>query len=113
MSGIAGIYTLDQAPADSDSLALMVRSLALRGPDGNGQWVEGPVGLGHLMLHTTPESLDEHQPLANETGDLCVTADARIDNREELRAALQSHAMVLRDNTDAELILRAYEIWGE
>ena len=66
----------------------MVDSLAHRGSDGTGLWSDGYIGLGHRMLWTTPESLHEKLPLLNQTGDLVITADARIDNREELIAAL-------------------------
>ena len=113
MSGIAGIYNLDGRPADGALLRRMTGVMAHRGPDGAGHWVEGPVGLGHRMLHTTPESLLEQQPLTDESGALCLTLDGRVDNRQELRQALQAQGARLRSDTDAELVLRAYEIWGE
>src|SRR5262245_20600165 len=89
----------------------MVASVAHRGPDASGSWCQGAVGLGHRMLWTTPESLSEKLPLANQAGDLAITADARIDNRDELTAALglPPHSGV----TDSMLILLAYEHWGE
>ena len=49
-----------------------------------GLWSDGSIGLGHRMLWTTPESLQEKLPLVSQTGDLVLTADARIDNRDEL-----------------------------
>lgn len=113
MSGIAGIYNFDGRPADASLLRRMTDAIAHRGPDGVGHWVHGPVALGHRMLHTTPESLLETQPLTDETGNLCLTLDGRVDNREELRAALEAKRARLRDSTDAELVLRAYECWGE
>lgn len=113
MSGIAGILNLDGRPADPDLLRRMIDSLVHRGPDGEGLWIQGPVGLAHRMLHTTPESLQETQPLADETGDLCLTLDGRVDNRDELRVALEAKGAKLRSDTDAELVLRAYELWGE
>ena len=113
MSGIAGIYDLDGRPVDPALLRRMTDVIAHRGPDGVGHWVNGPVGLGHCMLHTTPESLHEKQPLLDETGNLCLTLDGRVDNRDELRAALEAKGARLRTDTDAELVLRAYECWGE
>ena len=89
----------------------MTDIIAQRGPDGAGHWTSGPVGLGQRMLCTTSEQLAEKQPLANEAGDVCLIFDGRVDNREELRAALEKGGVRLRDNTDAELILRAYELW--
>jgi asparagine synthase (glutamine-hydrolysing) len=113
MSGIAGIYNLDGRPADAALLNSMTDIIAHRGPDEVGYWIDGPVGLGHRMLHTTPESLMEKQPLTDETGNLCLTLDGRVDNREELTLDLKVKGMRLRDDTDAELVLRAYQCWGE
>jgi asparagine synthase (glutamine-hydrolysing) len=113
MSGIAGIYHLDGRPVDPELLRRVTDVIAYRGSDGVGHWIDGRVGLGHRMLHTTPESLHEQQPLADETGNLCLTLDGRVDNREELRAALEAKGAKLRTDTDAELVLRTYEYWGE
>jgi asparagine synthase (glutamine-hydrolysing) len=113
MSGIAGIYHLDGRPVDLALLRRMTDIIGHRGPDGAGYWLDGPVGLGHRMLHTTPESLRETQPLLDETGNLCLTLDGRVDNREELRTALEDKGTKLRTDTDAELVLQAYECWGE
>jgi len=113
MSGIVGIYYLDGRPVDRENLTKMVDILAHRGPDGADTWVDGCVGLGHRMLWTTPESLIEKLPYCNQRGDLVITADARIDNREELIAALQINNRPADKIADSELILAAYEKWGE
>ena len=113
MSGIAGIYNRDGRPADAALLRRMTGAMAHRGPDGAEHWVRGAVALGHCMLHTTPESLLEQQPLTDESGELCLTMDGRLDNRAELRQALEAKGLRLRSETDAELVLRAYECWGE
>lgn len=112
MSGIAGICSLDGGPADPSLLRRMTAAMAHRGPDGEGYWVEGSVGLGHSMLHTTPESVEERQPWSDESGRLQLVLDGRVDNREELRRSLAGAGARLRNATDAELILRAYELWG-
>jgi len=113
MSGITGIYNLDDRPVDRMLLQRMTSAIAHRGPDGIACWIDGPVGVAHLMLHTTPESLLEKQPLRHERADLCLTFDGRVDNRRDLRRALESKGLVMRSNTDAELVLRAYERWGD
>jgi asparagine synthase (glutamine-hydrolysing) len=112
MSGIAGIYNLDGGPVDRTLMQRMLDVIAHRGPDGAGYWVDGPVALGHRMLHTTPESLHEKQPLVDEKGQWVITADARIDNRDELIATLSLNHKPKEQITDAELILKAYEKWG-
>jgi asparagine synthase (glutamine-hydrolysing) len=112
MSAIVGLYYLDGRPAERSDLERMVDKLSHRGPDGSGIWCEGPAGLGHLMLHDTPESLHEKLPSLSADKDLVITADARIDNREELisRLGIKSpHEEIC----DSELILKAYEKWGE
>ncbi len=113
MSGIVGIHYLDERPVEGENLTKMVDILAHRGPDGADIWVDGCVGLGHRMLWTTPESLIEKLPLVSQRGDLVITADARIDNRDELIAALQINNRPADKITDSELILAAYEKWGE
>lgn len=110
MSGIAGVFFRDNRLINSDELARMTNSLAHRGPDGARTWYSGSVGLGHRMLLTTPESLRECLPY---TYNHCtITADARVDNREDLIAALDltSPPELI---PDSQLILHAYERWGE
>ncbi|WP_447972599.1 asparagine synthase (glutamine-hydrolyzing) [Nitrospira sp. Kam-Ns4a] len=113
MSGFVAIWNLDGRPVDPSLLRRMMDTIAYRGPDGSGQWIRGSVALGHCMLWTTPESLEERQPLTDDTGALCLALDGRVDNRDELKAALRSKGIGLRTDTDAELMLRAYEAWGE
>jgi asparagine synthase (glutamine-hydrolysing) len=113
MSGIAVIYHTDGRAVDERRLQRMLDSLTHRGPDGAGIWSSGSVGLAHSMLRTTPEAWHEQQPLSNADKSLWLTADARVDNREDLRAALLASRAPLRDDTDAELILGSYEVWGE
>jgi len=113
MSGITGLYNLDGRPATDPILRRMTAAVAHRGPDGIRHWLAGPVGFGHLLLQTTPESAHEKQPLTNEDSALCLVVDGRIDNRSELKCVLDSKGLQLRDDTDADLVLRAYECWGE
>ena len=107
VSGLAGIYHLDGRPVDPDLLGRMTDVVNFRSTDGRGEWIDGPVGLGHRMLHTTPESLHEVQPLLDETGNLCLVLDGRVDNREELKAGLEVSGITLRTDTDAEIVLRS------
>jgi len=111
MSGIFGIYNLDGKTVQSDSLGRMGDKLAHRGPDGADIWCDRSVGLGHRMLWTTPESLLERLPLKDSTGNLVLTADARIDNRDELIATLELKDRPAEKITDSDLILAAYEKW--
>ena len=111
MSGIAGVYFLDGRLAERAMLQRMVAAMPHRGPDGSDVWCRGPVGLGHRMLHTTPESLSEKLPRQSAEAPVALTSDARIDNREELLGQLGLGARP--SVSDSELILAAYERWGE
>ncbi|MEE4238759.1 MAG: asparagine synthase (glutamine-hydrolyzing) [Anderseniella sp.] len=113
MSGIAGIIHFNGAPIEPGQIESMTAAMAHRGPDGIHHWVRGNVALGQCMLRTTPESLEETQPLANEDESLVLVMDGRVDNWEELRRELLGRGAVLRTRADAELVLRAYEVWGE
>jgi len=113
MSGIAGILNLDGAPIDRTLLERLTNSLLFRGPDAQRTWFRGPIGFGHTLLQSTTESRDEQQPLSLD-GNTWIVADARVDARRELMAALQSHGQQCLDGVpDAELILRAYQVWGQ
>ena len=113
MSGIAGIIHFDGAPIEPGQIEKMTAAMAHRGPDGIHHWVKGSVALGQCMLRTTPESLEETQPLTNEDESLVLVMDGRVDNWEELRKELLGRGAALRTRADAELVLRAYEVWGK
>jgi asparagine synthase (glutamine-hydrolysing) len=112
MSGIAGFFLRDGAPADHSALRAMAATLQNRGPDGSGTWCEGSVAVAHRMLWTTPESLSERQPVSNRAGTFVLTADARIDNRAELikELLLTGPASTI---ADSDIIVAAYARWGE
>lgn len=112
MSGIAGIIHFDGRPVEPGQVEAMTAAMHYRGPDGINHWRRGHVALGQCMLRTTPESLEETQPLTNEDQSLVLVMDGRVDNWEELRRELLGKGAVLRTRADAELVLRAYEVWG-
>ena len=116
MSGFAGILNLDGAPVDRNLLDRLTRTLAFRGPDRQQVWCDGAVGLGHTLLRATQESAAERQPF-NIGHDLWIVADARVDARAELidqlNANLPGGRKVSLATPDVELILVAYERWGE
>ncbi len=112
MSAIFGIFNLDGRPVNLESLAGMQQAMAYWGPDGSATWSEGPVGLGHLMLYNTPESFHETMPLRSESGNLTLTAGARLDNRDDLYQALSVPSAEQTSMPDGALILKAYEKWG-
>lgn len=76
MSAVVGLYYRDNQSVDRADLKRMTHILTHRGPDGQEIWCKGPVGFGHCMLFTTPESLKERLPLTNRTGNLTIMAEA-------------------------------------
>ncbi len=111
MSAIAGIWNMDGRLVEPETLDSMLDTMRHRGPDSKGLWHGGPVGLGSRMLWTTQESLNERLPLRDKDSGFVITADARIDNRDELIRRLRMKKQPVWI-TDSELILEAYKKWG-
>lgn len=110
MSAICGLLRLGDEPLQAEAFARMMRSMDRLGPDGRDTWQDARVMFGHQRMTIEPESRQEQQPLHDAESRLVVTADARLDNRDELWAALSlSHGEEL---TDSELLLKAYQHWG-
>jgi asparagine synthase (glutamine-hydrolysing) len=114
MSGIVGMLNLDGSPADADLLCAMTTFLAFRGPDGQRTHVSGSIGLGHALLKLGEDAERGEQPLTLD-GRHWIVADGRVDARGDLIAELRArgHDILGCDASDAELILRAYAVWGE
>ena len=113
MSGIAAVIRFDGGAVEPGTVERMTAAMDYRGPDGFAHWQRGSIALGHCMMHTTTESLEEVQPLCNEDTSLVLVMDGWLSNWEELRVDLLSRGAQLRTRSDAELVLRAYEIWGD
>lgn len=112
MSGIVGIINRGGKPVDAELLRHMTDTMAFRGPDAQETWIDGAVGFGHAMLRTTFEAEKERQPCTLD-GQVWITADVRIDARQELISRLTAKGCThLEALTDPELILRAYTVWG-
>jgi asparagine synthase (glutamine-hydrolysing) len=109
MSAIIGILYKSESLLDPKKLDRMNKVLNHRGPDGSGTWNDGPIGLGHQMLFTTPESI--HEKLPKDEEGLVITAEARIDNRNELSKELGLED--LKEIPDSYFILKAYQKWCE
>lgn len=113
MSAIFGIVCFNGNEKVNEVLLKMQQALNHWNADDNGLWQNAKVGLGHLMLWNTPESLHEKLPLHNSISNCTITADARIDNREELFEKLNIDYALRKEMPDSSLILKAYEKYGK
>lgn len=114
MCGIAGLCRADGGPLPVSALQTvkaMTDVMAHRGPDGEGQWLEGPVCLGHRRLSII-DLKGGSQPMSGANGKTWIVFNGEIYNFRELRKTLASRGAVFSNNSDTEVILAAYEIWG-
>jgi asparagine synthase (glutamine-hydrolysing) len=113
MCGIAGKFNFDASrPIDREQLQTMTSMVAHRGPDAAGYFVGPGVGLGHRRLSIIDLSTGD-QPLANEDRTVWVVFNGEIYNFAEIRTELESFGHYFRTHTDTEVIVHAYEQWGD
>lgn len=111
MCGICGIFDLQGNPIDRDVLARMKQAIQHRGPDGEGEWVDREVGLGHRRLSIIDVG-GGGQPIGNEDGSLQIVFNGEIYNFVELRDELEKAGHQFKTRSDTEVIVHAYEQWG-
>ncbi|MDD5421815.1 MAG: asparagine synthase (glutamine-hydrolyzing) [Candidatus Omnitrophota bacterium] len=112
MCGIVGAFNLNNRPVDHASIEKMGRVLSHRGPDDEGSFFDGNIGLAHRRLSIIDLSSDGHQPMHNEDNTLCIVHNGEIYNYLELMAELKSLGHLFRSHSDTEVIIHAYEEWG-
>ncbi|WP_374498104.1 asparagine synthase (glutamine-hydrolyzing) [Vogesella indigofera] len=112
MCGITGLIHLDGAPVSPVVLRHMTDAIAHRGPDGEGQWVEGNVGLGHRRLAIIDLSPAGHQPMLSSSHRYVLVYNGEVYNYQELRGELEAEGYVFRSRTDSEVVLNALVAWG-
>jgi len=113
MCGIAGIINLDpQQPVDVERLRRMRDILRHRGPDGEGLWTEGPVGLAHRRLAIV-DVAGGAQPMTTADENAWIVFNGEIYNHPELKPQLESMGHQYRTRSDTETILHIYKDAGE
>lgn len=90
----------------------MTDIMAYRGPDDDGLFFRGPVGLGHRRLSIIDLSSAGHQPMMSHDQTYSIVFNGEIYNYLELRDELSTHGCLFHTRTDTEVILEAYRIWG-
>ena len=112
MCGIVGVLQPAGSNRDGGALARMLAAIPHRGPDGEGQYIDGPVQLGHRRLSIIDLSEAGAQPMPNEDGAVVLTFNGEIFNFQALRIELEGAGHIFRSNTDCEAVLHGYEEWG-
>lgn len=113
MCGITGQYKFrTQAPVDPTLIRRMTDALVHRGPDAEGFFTNGPIGLGFRRLAIIDLSPHGNQPITNEDGTIQIIFNGEVYNFQELRPALERKGHVFRSHTDTETIVHLYEEHG-
>ncbi len=112
MCGIAGQFNFQRRePVERETIVRMADSIAHRGPDDEGFFIAGPVGLGFRRLSII-DLAGGHQPMSDAEEAVWIIFNGEIYNYRELRAELQSKGHQFRTNSDTEVIIHGYKEWG-
>src|SRR6266545_4653378 len=113
MCGIVGIVNFNPRDTVDETVLKRMRDvLRHRGPDGEGLWIDGPVGLGHRRLSIVDVATGQ-QPMTNEDGSCWITYNGEIYNHASLRPDLVARGHRYSTRSDTETILHLYEEEGE
>lgn len=113
MCGIVGVYNRDRERNCSEERLIAMRDLQLhRGPDDQGIYLDGNLGLGHRRLSIIDLG-SGHQPMLTPDGNLVVVFNGEIYNHQALRRELEARGCVFRTHSDTEVLLHLYLEYGE
>ena len=112
MCGISGIINLNGEEVDQNQLKIMNDLVAHRGPDGEGFYVDSNVGFGHRRLSIIDLTAQGNQPM-HYMYNLTITYNGEIYNYIEIKEELSNVGYVFNSKTDTEVVLSAYDYWGE
>src|SRR6266498_1030639 len=112
MCGIAGQFNFERfEPVDPDTVRRMADAIAHRGPDDEGYFISGPIGLGFRRLSII-DLAGGHQPMSDADETVWVVFNGEIYNFKELRAQLETRGHRFRTRCDTEVIVHGYKEWG-
>ena len=113
MCAIAGIINFNRQPVAHNQIKSMTDRLMHRGPDGEGQYVDDVVGLGHRRLAIIDPSPAGYQPMQTRDGRYTISYNGEVYNFKEIRIELEAFGYQFYSHTDTEVILKAYDQWQE
>jgi asparagine synthase (glutamine-hydrolysing) len=112
MCGIAGQFNFQRRePVEPETILGMARSIAHRGPDDEGLFIDGPVGLGFRRLSII-DLAGGRQPMSDAEQTVWLIFNGEIYNYKELRGELQGKGHQFRTSSDTEVIIHGYKQWG-
>ena len=111
MCGICGVYNLGGVPADQGALRRMREKLVHRGPDDEGEHLDGGLALGFRRLSIL-DLEGGHQPMSSADGSMAIVFNGEIYNHPELKRQLEVEGVRFKTRSDTETILRLYERHG-
>ncbi|MAC40452.1 MAG: asparagine synthase (glutamine-hydrolyzing) [Pelagibacterales bacterium] len=111
MCGIAGIYNRHKNIIDKDLLINMTESITHRGPDEDGYFFYNNIGISHKRLSII-DLENGVQPMVSENDNFIISFNGEIYNYLELKEKLVSHGYSFKSNSDTEVLLIAYQCWG-
>ena len=103
---------MGRAPVGVETLRRMLDSISHRGPDAEGMYRSGPVGLGHKRLKIIDLTTGQ-QPLCNEDGTVWIIYNGEVYNYKELTTDLVKRGHQFKTASDTEVIVHLYEEFGE
>lgn len=112
MCGIVGKINLSGQPVSRNEIGEMCQAIEHRGPDNQGVWTKGPVGLGNRRLSIIDLSAKGNQPISNEDKTVWITFNGEIYNFPQLRTNLIKKGHRFRSKTDTETIVHLWEEYG-
>ncbi|MAR79084.1 MAG: asparagine synthase (glutamine-hydrolyzing) [Rhodospirillaceae bacterium] len=112
MCGVTGYINLNGVPASEFVLNNMIDLIAHRGPDDSGCFVSGALGLGHARLSIIDLSEAGRQPMETKDKRFLISYNGEVYNYRELKKELQKLGCVFISETDSEVVLYSFAIWG-
>jgi len=113
MCGIAGLIYLNNDTISPVVIKKMTDAIAHRGPDGEGHWIEGNVGIGHRRLAIIDLSPAGQQPMITADKRYVLSYNGEIYNYLKIRNELEALGCSFRTQTDSEVVLNALSYWGK
>ncbi len=113
MCGIAGLLATEAAAELEVTCRRMINSIVHRGPDGNSVATRPGLAFGHARLAIVDLSPAASQPMVSFSGRCLIVFNGEIYNYKDLRRELEALGKIFRTNSDTEVLLEAYEVWGE